>query len=542
MAKLILPINATQSIVVNNGTARTFTYNADGTFSIPNNLNIGNTSNAFRAIINAGNITGTDKTFSLPNRTGNLALEDNTSLIAMLPSTTGNAGKVLSSSDGGNTLAWISAGTSSLTSLNGISTATYNTQTFATPGTTGTAPNWVSINNNVNTHTLHIPMASGAGVTAGLISKADYDRIGFKDAINNWSAAQTFANAPTITAAGTLANHAATLQDVWNARNGVGIRAPIAALDTVTTGTGLPTANPVIDGYTIALGDRVLGTVLTGGNAGKIYKATVSLNPVTWVLETDGQAGNGNPTDGDIVFVKNGTNYHDQQWAYNGTAWVLYSVAQSWTFSTGLSVTGTTVTVDFAPSGTSNSTQAVRADDSRLSNSRTPTAHQLDSATYHTISGKTAGQVVIATSATTFGFVTFSGDIASISAAGAVVINKIGGVAVNDLGLQQNSATLADNTAAATLVTGCSWAIATYRTVKIEYSISRGSGNYVTGYLVLLHDGTTPRITIAEDDSIGTHGITFSTDINGGNIRLLYKTTSTGTAATMRFINYAFPV
>jgi hypothetical protein len=541
MSKIILPINTTKTIVVNNGAARSFIYNADGTFSIPNNLNIGNTANAFRAIINASNITTADKTFSLPNRTGNIALEDNTSLVNMLPSTTGKSGYVLSN-DGGTTFSWIPAGTASLSSLNGIATATYNAQTFATPGTTGTAPNWVSINSNTNTHTLHIPMASATGVTAGLISKTDYDNIGFKNGTNSWTGAQTFVNAPSITNPGTLASHIATLQDVWNARNGVGVRAPVAALDTVTTGTGLPTVNPIIDGYTITLNDRVLGTVLTGGNAGKIYKATVSLNPVTWVLETDGQAGNGNPTDGDIVFVKNGTNYHDQQWAYNGTSWVLYSVAQSWTFSTGLSVSGTTVTVDFAPSGTSSATQAVRADDSRLSNSRTPTAHQLDSATYHTVSGKTAGQVVIATSATTFGFVTFSGDILSISAAGAVVINKIGGVSVNDLGLQQNSATLVDNTAAATLVTGCSWAIATYRTIKIEYSISRGAGNYVTGYLVLLHDGTTPRITIVEDDSIGTHGITFSTDINAGNMRLLYQTTSSGTAATMRFINYTFPV
>ena len=40
---------------------------------------------------------------------------------------------------------------------------------------------------------------------------------------------------------------------------------------------------------------------------------------------------------------------------------------------TGITVGTTTVGVDFAPSGTSNTTQAVRADDSRLSNARTPT-------------------------------------------------------------------------------------------------------------------------------------------------------------------------
>ena len=58
---------------------------------------------------------------------------------------------------------------SGITSLNGL---TAFTQNFATPGTTGTAPNWSSA---LDTHTLNIPLASTAGVTAGLISKTDYD-------------------------------------------------------------------------------------------------------------------------------------------------------------------------------------------------------------------------------------------------------------------------------------------------------------------------------------------------------------------------------
>lgn len=62
----------------------------------------------------------------------------------------------------------IMAGTG-ITALNGL---TASVQTFATPGTTGTAPNW---NSATSTHTLNIPLASAAGVTAGLISKADYD-------------------------------------------------------------------------------------------------------------------------------------------------------------------------------------------------------------------------------------------------------------------------------------------------------------------------------------------------------------------------------
>lgn len=53
-------------------------------------------------------------------------------------------------------------------SLGGLTTAT---QLFAN-GSSGTAPAFVSA---VATHTLNIPLASGAGVTSGTISKTDYD-------------------------------------------------------------------------------------------------------------------------------------------------------------------------------------------------------------------------------------------------------------------------------------------------------------------------------------------------------------------------------
>jgi hypothetical protein len=58
--------------------------------------------------------------------------------------------------------------------LNGLNSAT---QTFAVPGTTGTAPTWTSAG---SAHTLNIPLASAAGVTAGLISKTDYDTFNTK--------------------------------------------------------------------------------------------------------------------------------------------------------------------------------------------------------------------------------------------------------------------------------------------------------------------------------------------------------------------------
>ncbi|MEN9696641.1 MAG: hypothetical protein RLZ56_62 [Bacteroidota bacterium] len=56
-----------------------------------------------------------------------------------------------------------------LYNLNGL---TAQMQSFAQPGNSGLAPNWVS---SGSTHTLHIPMASASAVSGGLISKLDYD-------------------------------------------------------------------------------------------------------------------------------------------------------------------------------------------------------------------------------------------------------------------------------------------------------------------------------------------------------------------------------
>ncbi|MEK2645789.1 beta strand repeat-containing protein [Bdellovibrio sp. BCCA] len=75
-----------------------------------------------------------------------------------------------------NGTAWtaFAASGAGITSLNGL---TGNTQTFATPGTSGNAPEWSS---SGSAHTLNIPMASASSVTAGLISKTDYDSFNAK--------------------------------------------------------------------------------------------------------------------------------------------------------------------------------------------------------------------------------------------------------------------------------------------------------------------------------------------------------------------------
>ncbi|MGZ3793138.1 MAG: beta strand repeat-containing protein, partial [Bdellovibrio sp.] len=73
-------------------------------------------------------------------------------------------------------------GGSGITSVNGLTSAT---QTFAI-GTSGNSPAFSSV---TSTHTLNIPMASTASVTAGLISKADYDAFNSKlSAITNAAA------------------------------------------------------------------------------------------------------------------------------------------------------------------------------------------------------------------------------------------------------------------------------------------------------------------------------------------------------------------
>ncbi|WP_413293514.1 tail fiber domain-containing protein [Bdellovibrio sp. HCB185ZH] len=72
-----------------------------------------------------------------------------------------------------------------LTSLNGQSGSA---QTFGTPTTAGTSLSWNSASNN---HVLNIPMASTTGVTAGLLSKADYDSFNAKQAAGNYISSLT---------------------------------------------------------------------------------------------------------------------------------------------------------------------------------------------------------------------------------------------------------------------------------------------------------------------------------------------------------------
>jgi hypothetical protein len=104
-----------------------------------------------------------------------------------------------------------------------------------------------------------------------------------------------------------------------------------------------------------------------------------------------------------------------------------------------------------ALSGTSGtpslSNKFVTNADSRLSDNRAPVAHQLDSASVHTVSGLTTGNFLKATSATTFGFATHGLTYADVGAdaagaAAAITLAGLGGVPTSRT---VNSKALSDN-------------------------------------------------------------------------------------------------
>jgi hypothetical protein len=156
------------------------------------------------------------------------------------------------------------AGGTGITSLNG---ATVGSQTFATPGTTGTAPSW-NTNTGTGAHTLNIPLASASSVTAGLLSKTDYDSFvakvsmvfpGAGIAVSTGSAWGTSKASPAGTIVGTSDTQALTNKDLTGAGN------TFPTLNQNTTGTAANVSGtPALPNGTTAT------TQTTGDNTAKI--------------------------------------------------------------------------------------------------------------------------------------------------------------------------------------------------------------------------------------------------------------------------------
>lgn len=121
-------------------------------------------------------------------------------------------------------------------------------------------------------------------------------------------------------------NDGASKSYVDSVAQGLAWRPPVRLLDTVVSfrPTGL---DVVIDGITVQAGNRVLFenlTMILENN--RVYKAIgTGTNISGWGLETDGKAGNGDPTEGDTLLVKEGNTYADQGWTYSDSGWIQFT-------------------------------------------------------------------------------------------------------------------------------------------------------------------------------------------------------------------------
>lgn len=107
---------------------------------------------------------------------------------------------------------------------------------------------------------------------------------------------------------------------------GLSWRPPVRTLDIVNTfrPTGL---GVVIDGVTMQADDRTLFinlAIILENN--RVYRAFGTGTNITgWGLETDGKAGDGSPSEGDTLLVKEGNNYADQGWTYSNGGWIQFT-------------------------------------------------------------------------------------------------------------------------------------------------------------------------------------------------------------------------
>lgn len=164
------------------------------------------------------------------------------------------------------------------------------------------------------------------------------------------SGAANFTNTVTLAADPTAALHAATKQYVDNLiANGVSWKqaARVATTADITL-SGLQT----IDGVAVAVADRVLVRAQTNAAENGIYEAATG----AWSRTAD--ANTGVKLASASVFVQQGTTYQDVAWVQTadnitlGTtplAWVQFSTAGGGVAGNGITISGTTISVNPAP-------------------------------------------------------------------------------------------------------------------------------------------------------------------------------------------------
>lgn len=156
-----------------------------------------------------------------------------------------------------------------------------STQTLSTPGTSGLAPAWSSAS---NAHTLNIPMASATSVTAGLISKTDYDTFNTKLGTTTTFSGDV-SGAYNTTSVDKIKGTALSISSLtsgqylkYNGTNWINSALSVN-LGTDVNGT-LPVANGGTGTNSIGSGNIVIGggtsavTSLAAGSAGNVVYAT----------------------------------------------------------------------------------------------------------------------------------------------------------------------------------------------------------------------------------------------------------------------------
>jgi hypothetical protein len=144
------------------------------------------------------------------------------------------------------------------------------------------------------------------------------------------------------------------------------------------------------------------------------------------------------------------------------------------------------------------------------------------------------GVLVFATSPTLVTPVLGAATATSINASGAITANSYNVGA--DVGISTTRTTVA--TTAATTID--SFAIATFRSARVQVQITQGT-NYQTSDVLIIHNGTTANIveygSIATNDYLGT----FSSTVSGGNC-LLQINMSSATSSTVKVLSQRITV
>ena len=247
------------------------------------------------------------------------------------------------------------------------------------------------------------------------------------------------------------------------------------------------------------------------------------------------------------TFYQGGTQFIASRWSATGSDIYRLSkvgintsiVSSALTVNGDVSVSGVVTATTFigAVTGTASSTTNIpNLTGAITSNNTTTSLGSFTSANLATaLTDETGtGALVFATSPTLVTPVLGSASATSVTASGTITANSYNVGA--DVGISTTRTTVA--TTAATTID--SFAIATFRSARVQVQITQ-STNYQTSDVLIIHNGTTANIveygSIATNDYLGT----FSSTVSGGNC-LLQINMSSATSSTVKVLSQRITV